>query len=344
MRINKLSRLLLVFIITALIVSLVSCKNGKGETNDTTAQSFAERTEYTVTFVSNGGSSVAPITVYKNSSLTPFTPPTRDDYVFVGWTCEGREWVFGEGGDLVKSDITLYANWAKLNSIFQYEERDGEVTLTKLINATDYKSLTIPETFKGMAVTGIGDEVFKNFSVNLDDNLDKGLRSISFPKSVTKIGTSAFEDCTNLVISFDGALSEIGENAFYGCNTLTEIKLSDKLQKIPFRAFSECVAISYIDIPDGVKVIDEDAFAGCSSLSAVVLPATLSSIENAAFDGCSSLKTIFFAGSEEQFDKISVATLNDAILDATIYFYSEQKPAESGAFWHYDQNNSPVIW
>ena len=127
MKRNKLSRLLLVLTVLAMIAALVSCKGNKDQNSDTSADSYVERTEYTITFESNGGSKVPPITVYKNAQLANFEPPVRDDYIFIGWTHEGRAWEFGEGGDYVKSDMTLYANWAKLNSVFKYEEVDGEI-------------------------------------------------------------------------------------------------------------------------------------------------------------------------------------------------------------------------
>lgn len=341
MKTTKLSRLLLVFIIMTLILSLVACKNGKGDESDTPAQSYVERTEYTVTFASNGGTSVPPITVYKNAELTPFDAPKRDGYVFVGWTHEGREWVFGNGGDNVKSDMTLYANWVKLNSIFKYEVENGEITLTKLLNDEDYQNLTIPETFEEMPVTGIGDEMFKKFAIIEDDALYKGLKSITFPKSVTRVGYSAFEDCTNLDINFEGALTEIGENAFYGCNTLKSVTLGDTLEKIPFRAFSNCRLESII-IPDSVKVIDENSFELSVNIQTAVIPVG-TKIEDSAFRDCVMLRTVFFRGSEAEFAELAISGNNDAFKSAKVYYYSESEDVEAGKFWHYDSKGTPII-
>lgn len=69
---------------------------------------------YTVSFVSNGGGSVASQTVDSGEKVTKPASPTRTDYVFGGWyTSEdcaaGTEWDFTE--DTVTKDIVLYAKW-----------------------------------------------------------------------------------------------------------------------------------------------------------------------------------------------------------------------------------------
>ncbi|MBR6680184.1 MAG: leucine-rich repeat protein [Clostridia bacterium] len=341
MKRNKLSRLLLVLTVLAMIAALVSCKGNKDQNSDTSADSYVERTEYTITFESNGGSKVPSITVYKNAQLANFEPPVRDDYIFIGWTHEGRAWEFGEGGDYVKSDMTLYANWAKLNSVFKYEEIDGEIILTKLINKNDYPSLTIPERFNGKPVVGIGDEVFKNISINIDDSLFKGLKSVTFPKSVTKVGFAAFQDCSNLEITFKGELTSIGENAFYNCNTLRSINLSDELEKIPFRAFSKCQLESII-IPDSVKVIDENAFELSTYIRTAVIPADVK-IEDSAFRDCVLLKSVFFRGTETQFGELSISGNNDPFKAAKVYYYSESEDVEADKFWQFDSKGTPTI-
>ena len=68
---------------------------------------------FTVTFQSNGGSSVAQLTGVENNALiTEPTPPTRSGYTFGGWYKESSLttlWNFNE--DRVTSSIILYAKW-----------------------------------------------------------------------------------------------------------------------------------------------------------------------------------------------------------------------------------------
>jgi len=68
---------------------------------------------YTVTFNSNGGSSVSSMIKTDGSKITKPTDPTKTNYSFEGWytdnTTFADEWNFANG--VVTSDITLYAKW-----------------------------------------------------------------------------------------------------------------------------------------------------------------------------------------------------------------------------------------
>jgi len=68
---------------------------------------------YTVTFDSQGGSSIASVSATYNTTIANPTFPTRTGYTFHGWYKEPsciNPWSFNT--DVVKSDITLYALWA----------------------------------------------------------------------------------------------------------------------------------------------------------------------------------------------------------------------------------------
>lgn len=67
---------------------------------------------YTVTFDSNGGSTVQPVTVAKGSTVSaPSRAPTKAGYVFAGWTLNGAAYDFTTP---VTADITLTATWTAL--------------------------------------------------------------------------------------------------------------------------------------------------------------------------------------------------------------------------------------
>lgn len=70
-----------------------------------------QKTEFTITFVSNGGSDVSPIIAKKGTNLTEPKAPTRDYYVFKGWYSDENltsKYVFLSMPD---RDLTLYAKW-----------------------------------------------------------------------------------------------------------------------------------------------------------------------------------------------------------------------------------------
>ena len=70
---------------------------------------------YTVTFDSQGGSSVASQTCNKYSKATEPTNPTRSTYIFAGWYKESgctTKWNFAS--DQVTTTTTLYAKWVQI--------------------------------------------------------------------------------------------------------------------------------------------------------------------------------------------------------------------------------------
>jgi len=68
---------------------------------------------YTVSFVSNGGTTVNSVTANYNTLLSEPTSPTKEDYDFGGWYKEAElinKWDFNSDVILAE-DITLYAKW-----------------------------------------------------------------------------------------------------------------------------------------------------------------------------------------------------------------------------------------
>ena len=114
---------------------------------------------------------------------------------------------------------------------------------------------------------------------------------------VTTINSSAFSNRTKLEsVTIPASVTTIGNRAFYGCTALSEIT-----------------------IPDGIASIANSAFYGCSSLENVTIPASVTSIANYAFYGCSSLTEVYYAGSEEQWDAVSVGYSNTPLTNAAVY-------------------------
>lgn len=73
-----------------------------------------DKTKYTVSFESNGGSEVAAQQVEEGGhAVKPETDPTKTDYIFSGWCKdEGLETVYDFETETVTSDTTIYASWS----------------------------------------------------------------------------------------------------------------------------------------------------------------------------------------------------------------------------------------
>ena len=172
-------------------------------------------------------------------------------------------------------------------------------------------------------VTSIGDYAFNECS---------NLASVTFAEGsqLTSIGENAFYDCSSLTsIELPAGVTSIGGFAFYGCSSLTSIEIPAGVTSIEGSAFSECSSLTSIEIPAGVTSIGSyafygcsnlasvtfaegsqltsigsDAFLNCSSLTSIEIPAGVTGIENWAFSYCSNLETIYYNGTEEQWNSI----------------------------------------
>ena len=194
-------------------------------------------------------------------------------------------------------------------------------------------SINIPDS-----VTTIGESAFENCS---------SLTSITIPNSVTSIGENAFSDCINLDnISIPDNVTFIGEYAFQYCDNLTNITIGNGVASIGRGTFSYCKNLTNITIGNGVTSIEENAFHSCESLANITIPDSVTSIGNWAFDdcvglksvtigegvtdigwggfeGCGSLTTVYYNGTREQWDIISVGLDNEDLTGAKILFKGE---------------------
>ncbi len=71
---------------------------------------LGNKKSYTVTFDSNGGSVVESQTVKEGETVKEPTKPTKEKYLFVEWTKDGKSFNFNT---LIESDIKLVASWKK---------------------------------------------------------------------------------------------------------------------------------------------------------------------------------------------------------------------------------------
>ena len=109
---------------------------------------------HTVTFVSNGGTEIAPKEVVNGLKINEPSKPTKDKYIFRGWY---EEATFNTKFDFyntpITSDMTLYAKWEAANSIneirlvgnYQYGSVP-EGTLPSFNPRTTTDSITIDRT------------------------------------------------------------------------------------------------------------------------------------------------------------------------------------------------------
>ena len=121
------------------------------------------------------------------------------------------------------------------------------------------------------------------------------LEGVSCNGVISKVGESAFSDCSNLkTVIFNGGVTEIGDRAFYHCSSLSSVDFeSAPIEKIGMEAFFYCTSLQKANFAKGLKSVGVSAFNSCSKLREVTLPITLQTIEDMAFYGCSRLYQVY---------------------------------------------------
>ena len=104
--------------------------------------------------------------------------------------------------------------------------------------------------------------------------------------------------------------------------SLTSVSLPDSLTLIAINAFSGCTALTELALPSGVTEIQKNAFYGCKALKRISIPAAVTAIEQYAFYNCDALSDVYYGGTEEQWNAITIGTNNYYLTGAKRHYNS----------------------
>ena len=178
--------------------------------------------------------------------------------------------------------------------------------------------LTVPSTYQGADVIGVGAGVF---------NGNETLQKITLPQTVKTVEDDAFRDCVSLTtVAFSSGVEKIGSNAFDGCTSLTTVTGTENCLAVWRMAFNGCSSLKEINLTSCLY-IGASAFENCTSLQKVIshyeegkdepiydgqigcfpgeeqvppspavgiCPSNMYLIGKRAFSGCTSLTTAYF--------------------------------------------------
>lgn len=222
-------------------------------------------------------------------------------------------------------------------------------------NHTAAKTVSLPSTLKS-----IGKETFWNCS---------RLEKIEIPASVEEFGPYPFALCgAEITVDENnpcfevknGAIFTKKENVIYAENMLVmvlpttsgEYAVPAGTGMIEDDAFAYNEYITKVKIPQSVWALSSNVFSNmplleevvclaeidrlyystfnnCWNLKKVVLPATITRIDNFVFDNSHEDLTIYFMGTEEQWNDIQIGSSNTGLDAAEIVFgYEYSEPAE----------------
>ena len=113
MKKKKLFILALIPVVSAALLTSCSCADNKPETSPSKE---SETIKYSVTFNSNGGSTVAQISnVESGTKITKPADPTKEGYQFQGWYKDSALTAAFDFNTGITSNIILYAKWVEVS-------------------------------------------------------------------------------------------------------------------------------------------------------------------------------------------------------------------------------------
>lgn len=128
---------------------------------------------------------------------------------------------------------------------------------------------------------------------NHEDYEANGLKYVSIPNSVTKIGDEAFFQCKNLTnVLLPDSIKQIGREAFSLCSSLNKVTIPKGVTSIKYKAFYNCGNLKSILMQGGITTIGREAFENCYNLTNITLPNSLTEIGSEAFSNCQKLTNV----------------------------------------------------
>ncbi|MBQ2964997.1 MAG: leucine-rich repeat domain-containing protein [Clostridia bacterium] len=271
--------------------------------------------------------------------LTLTAVKINDNISEIGWyafqKCDNLKKVYFNSNSCTMTNASYapFANNVNFTEIV-FGENVTAISANVCYNATNLQTVI----FEG-EVTSIGNGAFANCS---------SLKSVDLSK-VKSIGNRAFENCSS-VPSFDFSedLETIGDNAFIGCK-ITEITIPAKVKSIGWYAFQQCdnlkkvyfnsnsctmtnasyapfannVNFTEIVFGENVTAISANVCYNATHLQTVTFEGKVTTINKNAFTNCTSLSDVYYnAGSQADWDKVTIATGNDILTsdDVTVHY------------------------
>ena len=257
-------------------------------------------------------------------TLTSNDEPTREGYMFCGWSTSSTGDVQYRTNDQITLDgnLTLYAVWDDNPYIITLNTNyDGGVVKSILV-PRNYPNYTLTSNdeparegymFYGWSTSSTGGVEYKTGDpVTSTGNLTLYAVWYKLTYTITneekkQVELSGYEKdnpegtlnipATVTINGIEYSVTSIGENAFENCDNLQSVTIPNSVTSIGMYAFRNCSSLQSVTIPNSVTSIGIYAFSGCSNLQSVAIPNSVTSIGMYAFSGCSNLQSVTIPNS-----------------------------------------------
>ena len=258
-------------------------------------------------------------------------PVLSDDSIIASGACgDNLTWELDDGGILtisgtgefdffMFSDEVPWYSYADSVTEVSLPEGLGSIAMYTFAYCRNLKSVTIPESV---------------YSINSNAFLYSGITSLTIPRNVMNIDASCFQGCydlTEIIVdpenenycSVDGIMfsKDLSTLHYYPCGISAEMyTVPDNVAVIGEHAFISCTNLKRIELPNGLTQIGFGAFSNLN-IKAILIPASISNIGTYAFYSCDELNTVYYTGTEEQWNTLTennIGDNNDPLLNATV--------------------------
>ena len=155
------------------------------------------------------------------------------------------------------------------------------------------------------------------------------LTNITIPENVTSFRDAPYSYSAGLKTAGpigSGANIEFGwttfipSRAFHNSRDLISITIPDSVKYIGNYTFCFCTGLTSITIPDNVTTIGSGAFYGCENLNTIYLENGIETIEEQAFNNVPGPLTVYFYGTQNEWNRIDIKDNNDVFRNANVIY------------------------
>lgn len=239
-----------------------------------------------------------------------------DDYKFdYNNLCKSiKDGKFKKNEQFKKTTLDLSFKTINTSAFFGYEPTTIDLqhwTQLQTINKSAFCQSNIQTVYipyKFTSLNSIGKDAFNNVSKNnglssfsyynnekrTNNNIKIEYQTIILPENLTEIGESAFNNCKEAHLIYDGTskihcLTSIGNKAFLNNFALVDVDLQySNLKEIPENCFEGCALLTEILLPTTIKQIGKYAFKSCKLLQHIDVE-SCTYFGNSAFEDCEQL-------------------------------------------------------
>ncbi len=268
--------------------------------------------------IPNGVTNLEPFT-FHSSGLESVVIP--DSVISIESNCfdecqKLKSVVIGSGLENIGDYV--FNHCISMESIEVCEENQHYKAVDNVLFSKDGTELVLyPSAREGNAyIIPDGTEIIGDESIRFCGSLT----SVIIPDSVKTIGRNTFELTPITEIIIPDSVESVGEYAFSACQNLGNVGLSRSITEIANGTFTDCISLNNITIPSNVKKIGDMAFAACAGLKSVTISKNVKEIGDRAFYRCDSITDVYYEGTEEEWNAISIGEQNELLTNANMTF------------------------